>query len=164
MEILLHELKETVRAFRRQIEPAWSETTAYKIPEITQYGPYNSGGQCAVTCLVLMDVLGEKYPNLKIYLVSGQLKRGEKVSIVTHNWLRVGNGSQAVIIDPTVDQALEVKDKVLVDTIKNLESQKIYYVESEVEEDQGQQLHPKRFSRYVLLKEALRKFPKEAYG
>lgn len=147
-----NELKEVVLFFRNKIEPAWTEESAYKIPEITKYGPFISGGQCAVTCLVLKDVLKEKYPELHIYLAGGQLKKDGSIIISAHNWLKIGEGSNAIIIDPTVDQANGVSDKIIVDTVISLQTQGFDYIENELEADHGEELHPNRFRRYQLLK------------
>lgn len=144
-----------VSAFRDAIEPCWSEESAYKVPEIQRYGACMSGGQCAVTCLVLMDVLHSELPDEQIFLISGQLQstNGEVV-IRDHGWLRVGSGAGAVIVDPTADQAASISKKVVIGTVVELEEQGLHYIEKEIETDHGESEHPKRFKRYMILKNA----------
>lgn len=148
-------LQEIVTAFRSKIEPCWSEDSAYKVPEILQYGPDISGGQRAVTCLVLIDVLREEFPTEQILLVSGQvqLTKGDIV-IRDHGWLQVCSGEDAIIIDPTADQAETIGEKVVIGTEKELEERGLRYLGREIEEGHGEIEHPKRFSRYQILKKA----------
>lgn len=148
-------LTSVVEAFRLSIERCWSAESAYKVPEIQNYGAYISGGQCAVTCLVLMNVLRDELPDEQILLVSGQLQstNGEIV-IRDHGWLRVGSGTDAIIVDPTADQAVSISDKTIIGTISELEKKGLRYIEKEVEADHGALEHPKRFKRYMMLKDA----------
>lgn len=160
MEEMFPNLRDSVLAFRNEVESAWSEKSAYKIPEITEYGPHISGGQCAVTCMILKDVLKAKYPELQVNLVGGQLRKDGLAIISAHNWLKIGEGGNAVIIDPTIDQANGVTNKVMVDTVFDIKAQGFDYIENEVEADYGEELHPNRFRRYQILKknfEALEK-------
>lgn len=148
-------LTSAVEEFRSKIEPCWSEESAYKAPEILEYGPHISGGQCAVTCLVLMDMLHYEFPNESICLVSGQVQSTSgDVVIPDHGWLLVGSGENAVIIDPTADQADTIDEKVIIGTAKELEEQGLRYVGNEVEESHGEIEHPKRFKRYQILRQA----------
>lgn len=148
-------LVETTAIFRRQIELCWSEESAYKVSEIQCYGTYISGGQCAVTCLVLMDILHSILPNEQIFLVSGQLQstNGE-IIIRDHGWLRVGSGTNAIIVDPTADQAETINVNAIVGTEKELEERGLRYIVNEIEEGHGEIEHPKRFARYQILKKA----------
>ncbi|MSR85718.1 hypothetical protein EXS71_04795 [Candidatus Uhrbacteria bacterium] len=151
----LNNLASIVRAFRTSIEPCWSKESAYKVPEIKNYGANISGGQCAVTCLVLMDVLHDKFPDKQIFIVSGQLQstNGEIV-IRDHGWLQVGSGTSSIIVDPTADQAASISEKILIGTASELEAKGLRYIEKEIESDHGASEHPKRFQRYVILKNA----------
>lgn len=146
-------LEEITAIFRGQIEPCWSEESAYKVPEIQFYGAYISGGQCAVTCLVLMDILHSILPDEQIFLVSGQMQytNGE-IIIRDHGWLQVGSGSNTTIVDPTTDQAASILEKVIIGTASELAEKGLHYIEKEVESNHGELKHPKRFKRYVILK------------
>lgn len=149
------ELIRAVEAFREKIEPCWTDVTAYKVPEIQKYGPYISGGQCAVTCLLLWDVLQDTFLHEKIVLVSGQvLSNDEDVLIRDHGWLRMGSGSECLIIDPTADQAASIQQKVVIGTAEELERRGLRYIEKGVEVNHGEAEHPKRFKRYQVLKDA----------
>lgn len=149
-------LKVIADKFRRVVELSWSESTAYKVPEITKYGPGISGGQCAVTCLVLKDVLEKEFPAEKFLMVSGQLQSmDERVIIRDHGWLQVGSGTETIIIDPTADQAPEIKEKVTIGTVSELEQKGLRYIEKEIESDYGELEHPNRYKRYSKLKERL---------
>lgn len=152
MKPSITELKDITSNLRHKIESAWSDESAYKVPEITEYGPFISGGQCAVTCLVLKEVLEQQLPELKTYLARGQLKKDDSTIITDHNWLKIDEGDEAIIIDPTADQAKGITDKVIVDTVSNLQSQGFDYVEKGLEADYGEELHPNRFRRYQMLK------------
>ena len=145
-------LQEIVSGFRSKIDPCWSEESAYKVPEILKYGSNISGGQCAVTCLVLMDVLNEEFPTEKIFLVSGQVQstKGD-IIIRDHGWLQVGSWQKAIVIDPTADQANTIDEKVVVGTAKELEERDLRYIGKEIEEGHGQSEHPKCFDRYQIL-------------
>lgn len=144
-----------VEDFRKKIEPCWSEESAYKVPEIEKYGPFISGGQCAVTCLVLMDVLNGKFPEEHIFLVSGQVQslNGEVV-IRDHGWLRVDSGTNAVIVDSTIDQGTGIAEKVFIGTFLEIRAHGLHYIEKEIEADHGEREHPGRFKRYKILKSA----------
>lgn len=152
MQSNLHELKNIVLSFRNQIEAAWTEESAYKVPEIIHYGPFISGGQCAVTSLVLKDKLEQEYPDLQIYLAGGYVEKDNSTIIGSHNWLKIGKGESAIIIDPTIDQANEVNEKIIVETAQDLRDKGIVYIETELESNHGEQLHPKRYQRYLILK------------
>lgn len=148
-------LQEIVSAFRSKIEAYWSEESAYKVSEIRQYGSNISGGQCAVTCLVLMDVIHEEFPTEPIFLVSGQVQSTNgDVVIRDHGWLQVDSGENAFIIDPTADQAETIGEKVVIGTEKELEERSLRYIGKEIEEGHGEAEHPKRFNRYQILKKA----------
>jgi hypothetical protein len=162
-ENILHKLQQVdqkrlrmvTENFRSAIEPCWSEGSAYKIPGIAQYGPFISGGQCAVTCLVLKDVLAKEFPGIPTFLASGQLQSTDgQVVITDHGWLKVGLGDQIVIIDPTADQAPQIQEKVIIGTTVELEVRGLRYIEKEVEDGHGEIEHPNRFKRYTILKNA----------
>jgi ASC-1-like (ASCH) protein len=148
-------LRKIVDDFRKEIESCWSEESAYKVPEILGYGPHISGGQCAVTCLVLMDVLRDELPDEQIFLVSGQLQSiSGEIVIRDHGWLRVGSGTEMTIADPTADQAESVSEKIIIGTVGELEKKGLRYIEKDVEDSHGESEHPKRFKRYLILKDA----------
>lgn len=151
-EDLLH----IVFDFRSTIAPLWSKATAYKVPEITEYGANIPGGQCAVTCLVLKDVLAGEFPNEPTFLVSGEVQSANgKILIGDHAWFKVGIGEEAIIIDPTADQSSEIDEAVIIGTESELAERGLRYVEKEVESDHGEKEHPGRFGRYQLLKTSL---------
>ena len=144
-----------IAAFRLKIERCWSEESAYKMPEIVTYGAYVSAGQCAVTCLVLMDQLHQEFPGLSVALVSGQLQSTEgKIMILDHGWLQVGLGTDRVIIDPTVDQAASIQDAFTIGSEAEMIKKGLSYIPREIENDHGEVKHPNRFKRYQILKKA----------
>ncbi len=146
-------LMKAVDDFRAAIEPCWSEESAYRVPEIQLYGPYISGGQCAVTCLVLMDVLRQKFTDEQICFVNGQVQSNKgDIVIRDHGWLQVGSGEDVVIVDPTADQADTIDEKVVMGKTKELEELGLQYIGNEIETSHGEIEHPKRFKRYQILK------------
>lgn len=153
-------LLQRIQKFRKDIEPSWSDRSAYKIDEVRVYGPYISGGQCAVTCLVLKGILEEEFPGLHCQLVSGSLETVEdEVLIRDHGWLIVHANDDELVIDPTADQAESIHDKVIVGTVFELEAKSLRYKQKVVEQDYGETEHPKRFARYQILKNAYDKRP-----
>lgn len=148
-EILL----KIVSDFRSVIAPLWTEETAYKIPVVSKYGANIPAGQCAVTCLVLKDVLVVESPNEPTFLVSGELRSTNgDVLIGDHTWLKLGFNDNAVIIDPTADQSPVIADLVIIGTESELAERGLKYVEKEVESSHGEHEHPKRFGRYGVLR------------
>ena len=142
-----------VSDFRSAIAPLWSEETAYKVPEIAEYGPNIPGGQCAVTCLVLKDVLAGEFPNEPSFLVSGEVRsvNGE-ILIGNHAWLKLSIGEDALLIDPTADQSPAIPDPVIIGTESELTERGLQYIEKEVESGHGEHEHPRRSGRYNVLK------------
>jgi hypothetical protein len=147
-------LFETVFEFRSAIEQCWTEESARTVPEITVYGPGIPGGQCAVTCLVLKDVLKEKFPEYRVRLVGGSLRSSDdRVLIAQHVWLEISDGD-VVIIDPTADQSKEIHEPVIAGSLKEIQEKGLSYTATEIENDHGESKHPKRFVRYQVLKRA----------
>ncbi len=147
-------LLEVVREFRSQIEACWSDESAYHVPEITTYGSGISGGQCAVTCLVLWDVLTKEFPQYRIRLIGGSLRSSDdRILIAQHAWLEVFDGD-TMIVDLTVDQCDEIREPVVLGSLKEVQERGLLYDAREIEDDHGETEHPKRFARYQILKRA----------
>lgn len=140
--------------FRSQIEACWSDESAYHVSEIVTYGVGIPGGQCAVTCLVLWDVLTREFPQYRIRLIGGSLRSSDdRVLIPRHAWLEVSDGD-AMIVDPTADQCDEIREPVVLGSLKEIQERGLFYVATEIEDDHGETEHPKRFARYQILKNA----------
>lgn len=145
-----------VSHFRSTIAPLWTEETAYKVPEVSKYGANISAGQCAVTCLVLKDVLAVEFPDEPTFLASGELRSANGgVLIGDHTWLKLGAVDAAVFIDPTADQSPVIADRVIIGTESELAGRGLKYIEREIESTHGEIEHPKRFGRYRALKNAM---------
>lgn len=142
-----------VSNFRSAIAPLWTEETAFKVPEIAEYGPNIPGGQCAVTCLVLKDVLAGEFPDEPTFLVSGEVRSANgEILIGDHAWLKFGIDDDALIIDPTADQSPVIDETVILGTESELVERGLRYIEKEIESDYGETEHPKRFARYGILR------------
>lgn len=149
------DIKEFVLAFRSKIEPLWSEASAFQGSDIEKHGPYIPDDQCAVTCMILMTLLREAFPELRVQLVGGQMQSTEgSVRIRDHVWLRLVDHDSSIIVDPTGDQSGSTVHHILVGTTDDIAALGIQYIEREVEEDLGEERHPNRFKRYCVLRDA----------
>lgn len=110
----ISELDNFLGTFRKKVESYWSEETAYKVPEIKEYGPGIPAGQCVVTSILLKQELKKILPDTNITLHLGSVTDlNDRILIPNHGWLSIFDKQETYIIDTTIDQASTIWEKFI---------------------------------------------------
>lgn len=108
------ELDSFLEVFRKKVEDCWSEKTAYKVPEVKEYGPGIPAGQCVVTSILLKQEMEKILSHANITLHLGSVVNlDNRVLIPHHGWLSIFDKQETSIIDTTIDQTPLIKHKFI---------------------------------------------------
>lgn len=150
----MEELDSFLETFRQNVESCWSEETAYKVPDIQEYGPGVSGGQCVVTAMLLKQELEKISFHTNITLHLGSVTDlNNRVLIPNHGWLSVAVRQEKYIVDITIDQAPRVDCKIIFSKHPG-ESHGLIYKEKKDLTDREMVAQKDLFRRYRILKES----------
>lgn len=157
---------ETVEAFRRKVEIAWSKNTAHPdLRDDTDVHRFSSLGQCAPTVRLLKDELTAVFPQFTTRSVHGQVENGNaRETSQGHVWLEIPLGEDTVIIDVTPDQREAIgpeAPKLIMGLRSKLE--KAGYNYTGIQEDTDELMrHSGSYRRYEILQKRYEKIKQDA--